>query len=225
MKSDFYFIHGWGFDKTFWQPVCKKIQENGFSRIAKTLDLGFFSKDLLNYDIKKINSNSIFIVHSYGLNWLLKNKIECSAIINFFGVPSFLSFQKNPHVTRKIINKMVENFKFNSTKVLNDFYKRCNVKHEIKKEVNIGNCLKSLKQLQDEDLIINFNNLRCKVFSIFSFGDNVLAINKKILYLIKNKNHYIKFFNDLEHGFPKNNPELCYQIIKNILIKLQHESI
>ena len=185
MKSDFYFIHGWGFDKTFWQPVCKKIQENGFSRITKILDLGFFSKDLLNYDIKKINSNSIFIVHSYGLNWLLKNKIECSAIINFL-VCRVLSFQKNPHLTRKIINKMVENLKFNSTKVLNDFYKRCNVKHEIKKEVNIGNCLKSLKQLQDEDLIINFNNLRCKVFSIFSLGDNILTINK-VLYLIKNK--------------------------------------
>ena len=37
MKSDFYFIHGWGFDKTFWQPVCKKFKKMDFLELLKYL--------------------------------------------------------------------------------------------------------------------------------------------------------------------------------------------
>ena len=166
MKLDIYFIHGWGFDKSFWKPVCKKIEENGLSRIAETIDLGFFSqRNFLQYNFQEIDSKSIFILHSYGLNWFLKNQIKCRAIINFFGVPNFLRFQKNPHITEKIITKMIENFSTNPSKVLKDFYRKCNVQYKQNKEVHIENCLKSLKQLKNEDLTENFNNLNVELLA------------------------------------------------------------
>ena len=54
MKLDFYFIHGWGFDQSFWEPVCKEIRESGISRIAETIDLGFFSNKVTNFEFKEI---------------------------------------------------------------------------------------------------------------------------------------------------------------------------
>ncbi len=225
MKLDFYFIHGWGFDKTFWEPVCKKIKGNEFTRVAKSIDLGFFSRDLFDNYIQKYHSKSIFVVHSYGLNWLLKNQIKCSTIINFFGVPSFLGFQKNPHVTKKKINRMIENFSENPQGVLNDFYNKCNIEYIVNKKANVVRCLKSLKELKDNDFTKSFNNLSCQVYSIFSLGDNVIKLNKKNLNILRNKNHDIKFVNGIDHGFPRNNPELCYKMIKKILIELGYESI
>ena len=44
MKFNFYFIHGWGFDKTFWNSVKKKIESLDVCENSESLDLKFFSK-------------------------------------------------------------------------------------------------------------------------------------------------------------------------------------
>ena len=164
MKLDFYFIHGWGFDKSFWSPVCKKIEENQLSRITRIIDLGFLSeKKKLNYNLQQIDSKSIFIVHSFGLNWFLKKQIKCGALINFFGVPNFLKLQNNPITTEKKVRQMIENFSTEPSVVLKNFYRKCNVFYNQKKEINIDQCIKSLKELKNEDLTDRFNSLNCKV--------------------------------------------------------------
>ena len=219
MKLDFYFIHGWGFDKFFWYQVGKKFEEDSLSRNLKILDLGFISEEnYFNNEFLKNDSKSIFIVHSYGLNWFLKKQIKCKLLINFFGAPSFLKFQENPNITKKIMVKMVEKFPFDPSGVLKDFYKKCNVFYDENIEIDVDKCLVSLKELLDEDLTKNFNNLNCKVFSIFSKNDNILNLNNNFIKL-KKKNHNINFVPNLEHGFPKNCPELCYEMIKKILIR------
>ena len=43
MKFNFYFIHGWGFDKTFWHSVREKIESHKFCKNSESLDLKFFS--------------------------------------------------------------------------------------------------------------------------------------------------------------------------------------
>ena len=42
MKINFYFLHGWGFDKNFWYPVGNLIRKELFTNSVKYLDLGFF---------------------------------------------------------------------------------------------------------------------------------------------------------------------------------------
>ena len=44
MKFNFYFIHGWGFDKTFWNSVKKKVESLDVCKNSESLDLKFFSK-------------------------------------------------------------------------------------------------------------------------------------------------------------------------------------
>ena len=82
MKFNFYFIHGWGFDKTFWNSVKKKIESLDVCKNSESLDLKFFSKTKLTKLFLK-SDNNIFIVHSYGLNWFLKNDIPCRLLFNF----------------------------------------------------------------------------------------------------------------------------------------------
>ena len=102
MKINFFFLHGWGFDKDFWNPVGNLISKEVFSNSVKYLDLGFFyQKELIkNYNPSQKN---IFIVHSLGLNWFLKMNIECYALINFFSAPSFLNFQIDSEKKRRYL--------------------------------------------------------------------------------------------------------------------------
>ena len=44
MKFNFYFIHGWGFDKTFLELSKKKVESLDVCENSESLDLKFFSK-------------------------------------------------------------------------------------------------------------------------------------------------------------------------------------
>ena len=120
MKINFYFLHGWGFDKNFWYPVGNLIRKELFTNSVKYLDLGFFYEKKLigNYDSSQKN---IFIVHSLGLNWFLKMKIDCFSLINFFSAPSFLNFQIDSEKKKRYLKKMIFKFYKNPEDVLSEF--------------------------------------------------------------------------------------------------------
>ena len=68
---DIYFVHGWGFDKSFWFPAAKYVKQNNLIRSLFYIDLNFFDSNSKN----TINTNStinIFVTHSYGLHWFLE---------------------------------------------------------------------------------------------------------------------------------------------------------
>ena len=62
----------------------KKIESLDVCKNSESLDLKFFSKTKQTKLFFK-SDNNIFIVHSYGLNWFLKNDIPCRLLFNFFG--------------------------------------------------------------------------------------------------------------------------------------------
>ena len=58
---DIYFIHGWGFDKSFWFPTSKYIEQNNLIKSLFYIDLNFFgsnSKNTINTNSKKYIYNS-----------------------------------------------------------------------------------------------------------------------------------------------------------------------
>ena len=223
MKLNFYFIHGWGFDRTFWEPVRKKIALETFCASTFCLDLNFFSK---NHELdSRFKKKSIFIVHSYGFQWFLKNKISCDVLINFFGVPDFVNFQKSPNLIKKKITKMYKLINKDPNKVLKDFHKTCNLEFKEKKIFNIKNLSNALDELNYQNYQDIAKSLNFRIFSIFSSADRVLRINKESLSFLKNKNHDIKILKDLDHGFPNSKPDHCCDLIKEILRKIYNESI
>ena len=163
MKFNFYFIHGWGFDETFWEPLKKKIESLEICRSIECLDLNFFSKQKQK-KFNCVSNDNIFIVHSYGLNWFLKKKLRCKLLINFFGAPDFVNIQKSPNSVKKRITKMNQMLKINPKKVLNNFYKMCNVDFVYKKEINIQKLSKALHELRKLNLSKELKYLDFRIF-------------------------------------------------------------
>ena len=219
MKFNFYYIHGWGFDKTFWHPVKKKIDSLEICKTSESLDLKFFSKTKQTKLFFKGNNN-IFIVHSYGLNWFFKNDINCKLLFNFFGAPDFINFQKKPNFIKKRIIQMHKQLESNPEKVLKNFYKTCNVDFVSKEIINIERLKSALTELQYENFSSQFNNLNFPIHTFYSTNDKVLNINKESINLLDNDNHDVNFLNEYDHGFPKTNPEICFKLIYKILEKI-----
>ena len=219
MKFNFYFIHGWGFDKTFWNSVKKKIESLDVCENSESLDLKFFSKTEQSKLFFK-SDNNIFIVHSYGLNWFLKNDIPCRLLFNFFGAPDFVNYQKKPNLTYKKIAYMHKQLLENPVKVLKNFYKTCNVEYSFHEVINIKTLRNALIELQRENFSLKFNKLNFPIHTFYSTNDKVLNINKESVDFLDNDNHYISFLNEYDHGFPKTNPEICFKLIYKVLEKI-----
>ena len=219
MKFNFYFIHGWGFDKTFWNSVKKKVESLDICENSESLDLKFFSK---TKQIKLFfkGDNNIFIVHSYGLNWFLKNDIPCRLLFNFFGAPDFVNYQKKPNLTYKKIAYMHKQLLENPVKVLKNFYKTCNVEYSFHEVINIETLRNALIELQRENFSSKFNTLNFPIHTFYSTNDKVLNINEESIGFLDNDNHDVSFLNEYDHGFPKTNPEICFKLIYKVLEKI-----
>ena len=219
MKFNFYFIHGWGFDKTFWNSVKKKIESLDVCENSESLDLKFFSKTEQSKLFFK-SDNNIFIVHSYGLNWFLKNDIPCRLLFNFFGAPDFVNYQKKPNLTYKKIAYMHKQLLENPVKVLKNFYKTCNVEYSFHEVINIETLRNALIELQRENFSSKFNSLNFPIHTFYSTNDKVLNINQESIDFLDNDKHDISFLNEYDHGFPKTDPEICFELIYKVLEKI-----
>ena len=220
MNYDFYFVHGWGFDKHFWYPVSNILLKKKIAFSVKLIDLGFFYDN--QKEILENNQKRIFVTHSFGLNWFLKNKIKSDILINFFSTPSFINYQKNQKEKEKILSKMIKEFDDNPEEILRKFYKNCglrNYKKIHKKFLNQASLKAALINLRNNNLEDEFNCIASRVFSIFSINDMIFnpAINQ--IKKMESDKHQIKFIKTNKHALPFIDPERTSRIILSFLGK------
>jgi len=193
---------------------------------SRLIDLGFFSKSKNFLKKKRSYLKDIFIVHSYGLNWFLKKKIECYALINFFSAPNFISFQKKRLIKKRMLIKMIKKFSTSPEEVLDNFYENCGLSFYKKKreKLDICNLLASLEDLSEEDLEEKFSNLTCKIFSIYSLSDKIFSPSRYLLEKKKSKDHQMKFLSSYSHGFPFLEPQKTLRIIINFIKIIENDT-
>jgi len=218
MKKSFNFIlvHGWAFDSSFWSGLKILLEKKTFCSEVRCVDLGFFSSISKKKMCFNILKNRVFIVHSLGLQWFLKKKINCELLINFFGSPNFIKFQNNQKMKKKILNKMIAKFKINPNLVLKDFYTQCGLKYNEKK-INKDILLNSLIDLRDRNQEKEFLMLDFKKVSFFNKEDKIFSSSKFMLEQLRDKNHEILYLDENEHSLPLSNPYETMKLIEKSL--------
>ncbi|MBS91613.1 MAG: hypothetical protein CMM95_00975 [Rickettsiales bacterium] len=221
MNYDFYFVHGWGFDKNFWFPVSQILLRKKIAFSVKLIDLGFFLNNC-QHTILQNSQKRVFVTHSYGLNWFLKKKIKSDVLINFFSTPSFINYQKYPKKTEKVLSKMIEKFDYSPLEVLRKFYKNCgltNYKIVEKRFINQESLRTALIDLKQNNLEKEFNCISSSIFSIFSDDDLIFNPAVKQIKKMENNKHKIKFIKTNKHAFPFLEPKKTSKIIQNFFKK------
>ena len=213
MNYNFYFVHGWGFGEEFWFPLCKLIKKKdiGFTKIV---NIESFNKNT----ISRVGKKSIFITHSFGLIWFLKNKISSHALVNFFSAPNFVEFQKKPERSKKILELMIKKIEKSPDEVMKKFYKNCGLESYIlNKNINYKKLKNNLISLKKDNLISDFKNLKIKVLSVMSHQDKIFEPSFEKIKKLNNENHQTKILKTKNHAFPYLEPDKAFEIISKFL--------
>ena len=86
MTSPLIFVHGWASNSTIWDPLIKALPDHD----CHTIDLGFIKGGTTTWD--SLQTPAIYIGHSLGVLWLLKNTPNAKAFISIAGFANFTSF-------------------------------------------------------------------------------------------------------------------------------------
>ena len=218
--NNIFFVHGWGFDKNFWKPLMNSLKMKKIDRnySFNFLELGFLDKKKKS-KLENFEGNKIFVVHSYGFNWIIEKKIKCDLIINFFGLPVFIDKGKNSKKKILILDKMIEAFKNNPFKVLESFYKNCGLKESYlknRKNINKEKMLEVLLNLRTLNQINILKKNPAKILNLISNTDKIINYRETKEYFLK-KNHKLKILNRVEHAYPYLSPNMAAEIVYNCL--------
>jgi len=209
MAYNFYFVHGWGFGEEFWFPLCKLLKKKDIGFI-KIVNIESFNKKI----ISRVEKKRIFITHSFGLSWFLKNKISCHALVNFFSAPNFVEFQKKPEKTKKVLELMIKNIEKSPDEVMKKFYINCGLENYIlNKNINYKKLRNNLISLKEDNLVSDFRNLKIKILSVLSYQDKIFEPSFEKIKKLNNENHQIKILKKKNHAFPYLEPDKAFEII------------
>ena len=214
-----YFVHGWGFEESFWLPVGKILEGKKKVRSINFISLNFFESEKINSITR--GNNNIFVTHSYGLNWFLDRKENCYALVNFFAAPNFLKFQKNSEKSKIILDLMIKKLKDSPNEVLNKFYENCGLSSSLKigvEKINKDKLVYALKDLRDNSNLEEFLRIKNKTLNIFAVRDKIFDVSLSKLKKFLGSDFNYVLIDSGSHAFPLLNPEKASEIIYNYIV-------
>ncbi|CAK0764588.1 pimeloyl-(acyl-carrier protein) methyl ester esterase [Azospirillaceae bacterium] len=119
------FVHGWAFDRSFWTPLVRSL-ENHVSVIV--WDLGFRGSASF-VSAPPSNRPIVAVGHSFGLMWLLReHPVFWSALVSINGFPRFSKSPDFPlGVAPRVLERMITRLDAEPQVVTRDFLVRCGV--------------------------------------------------------------------------------------------------
>jgi len=214
-----YFVHGWGFEESFWLPAGKILEGKKNVRSINFISLNFFESEKINSIIN--GNNNIFVTHSYGLNWFLNRKENCYALVNFFAAPNFVKFQKNSEKSKIILDLMIKKLKDSPIEVLNKFYENCGLSNSLKigvEKINKDKLVNALKNLRDKSNLEEFLRIKNKTLNIFAVRDKIFDVSLSKLEKFLGSDFNYVLIDSGSHAFPLLYPEKASEIIYNFIV-------
>jgi pimeloyl-[acyl-carrier protein] methyl ester esterase len=161
------FVHGWGFDASFWAPVAERLPD--FRRAF--VDLGFRGQPATP-DV----ATPVVVAHSMGLAWALANVprpwgglVAVNSFARFTRAPDFVS-----GVVPRLIERMVAKFADEPGAVTADFLSRCGVESPDTEGMDTARLGESLRWLAVCDERAALAALDCPVQALAATRDMIV---------------------------------------------------
>lgn len=162
------FVHGWGFDASFWEPVAQRLPD--FRR--EFVDLGFRGEPAT----PEVD-NPLIIAHSMGFAWALarlarpwRGAVAVNAFARFTRSPDFVS-----GVGPRLVERMVAKFTDEPHAVTADFLSRCGVDSPVTEGMDIDRLGESLTWLGQCDERKALAGLDCPLQALAGTRDQIVT--------------------------------------------------
>lgn len=113
------FLHGWGFDAAFWEPLAALLREWP----AAIDDRGYFGGART---IGDDDQPCVIVAHSFGTMRALQGlPAACRGLVAINGFDRFTAGEDTPGVPLRALDRMIARFADAPEAVLSDFRRRC----------------------------------------------------------------------------------------------------
>jgi hypothetical protein len=209
------FIHGWGFDASFWRhwqfPTLDTVKLTG-------LDRGYFGRIQPLTDFAKDARFKTLIVHSFGLHLAPPTLLaECDLLV---AISSFLSIHPTGSAlkqSQRLVEGMKEKLISKPVEVLNNFYERCgmvprNSNHP--SDIDVPLLMMDLEHLNEASLDISRLSQIPKVLILHGVQDRIVPASKSSQLNQLLPNSLLYMCDGAEHALPYIQSDWCRYIVQ-----------
>jgi pimeloyl-[acyl-carrier protein] methyl ester esterase len=212
--------HGWGFDRTCWQPWKDLLAQQGEDFLMS--DRGYFNPSSLPITSPTTDQRTILLAHSYGLHLCPSEQLQRADLLVLFS--SFLSFHPQLELKRRrshsILSQMMTQFEKNPQFVLEAFKTKCYYPVAWKRSSD------STKSFNPELLIHDLKGLNTclmdvallkkipKILILQGAQDRIVSFEKgrELFEHLPNNSQYIEI-EQAGHGLPFTHIDACWSWI------------
>jgi pimeloyl-[acyl-carrier protein] methyl ester esterase len=212
--------HGWGFDRTCWQPWKDLLAQRGEDLLMS--DRGYFTPSSLPMSLPTTDHKTILLAHSYGLHLCPSEQLQGVDLLVIFS--SFLTFHPQLEPKRRrsrlMLDQMMTQLETNPQFVLETFKTRCYHPDSWEPSSN------SSKALNLELLVHDLNGLNAclmdvsllkkipKILILHGAQDRIVSFEKgrELFEHLPDNSQYIEI-EQAGHGLPFTHIDACWSWI------------
>ena len=166
----FVYVHGWGFDANFWQPLMARLGEGA------CLDLGYIA--LQQSEIPQLDESVAVVAHSFGVQFMLHNMLQQKPAA-FVAINGFARFTKSADfsygVHPKLLKRMIMGFGVKPDQVYADFMSQCGDVSLYEGGLNTDRLAEDLNAMMDWDERAKLQDLNVPVLALAGEDDQVVS--------------------------------------------------
>lgn len=213
--------HGWGFNRTFWNPI-HDLLDNTF--IFDVAERGYFSEKKAPEFCANPDLLKVLITHSYGLHWCSDSLLKQADHLIVMG--GFLQFHPNKkdegRRSKLIVQQMLSHFVKKPLEVLEQFYKnsfhpsktKLNAPKDMDHDLLLADLSDLHRDLQPRQRIFDMNNI-----TIIHGSDDLIVQKQNARQMFNELKYRSQYFEILRagHAFPVTHADKCLEIIKTVI--------
>jgi pimeloyl-[acyl-carrier protein] methyl ester esterase len=201
------FVHGWGFDPSFWDPLRDLLAEWPHAMA----DLGYFGSATWPQPADPV----VGVGHSYGLFRLLQTQTQrYAALIAINGFARFTSCADFPHGTpSRIVQRMIARLSTDPVAVVDDFRARCHAGAS-ESSPNVDRLACALREMRDGDLRATLTQSKHPFLALASEDDPIVTAATTRASFSSDRTQW---FPQGGHLLPRANPVWCAAQIRTFL--------
>lgn len=204
-----YFMHGWGYDASFWAPLCACLPNIQ----PLYADAGYFGAPAQ----PPLPQAPFWAVgHSAGVSSLLPHALTSSHCLGLVSINGFARFSQTEDfpqgVPGRILSRMSKQLTRNPQNVLTSFYQMCgDTTPNLSSKLHIEQLQNGLKALQDNDMRALLPQWQGRLYEIISPDDPLSPARTGLQYATQSLSL------SGGHLLPRTHPHACAQYLQSLM--------